>query len=265
MGARGRPDRESTTFGPDLHSRAGMFEYGGPRAKSQPRLRSEQAAALDRDRAEVEPWREVTTSGIQSLKGMRRELEPPCPRDRRRHPGWIPHPRGAGQKVGCQAEGGRPRMPALGSSRGRSAAEELAPARVSPCDVRDRGLPRRPTVAPADESVPEGRPPHGEPDEAGDGGGRGEPRSTFASFSPRPRTMQPTLLRPSRRAAATTAAQSSVRSSPSIFQTSASMPASWNSWIASTMCRAGASGRRPPRRPRAARAGPSRPAPGART
>src|SRR5882724_4104546 len=49
--------------------------------------------------------------------------------------------------------------------------------------------------------------------------------------------MQPTPARPARRAAATTATQSSVRSRPSIFQTSGSTPASWSSWIASTMWR----------------------------
>jgi len=50
--------------------------------------------------------------------------------------------------------------------------EELAPARVAPRHLRDRGFTRRAPVAPADERVPEGRPAHGEPDEARDPGCR---------------------------------------------------------------------------------------------
>src|SRR5262249_23897589 len=55
------------------------------------------------------------------------------------------------------------------------------------------------------------------------------PSCTFVSSSPRPRMMQPTLARPPRRAAATIFSQSARRSSPSIFHTSGSTPASCNS------------------------------------
>src|SRR5262249_6551384 len=61
--------------------------------------------------------------------------------------------------------------PAFGSLR-----EELAPARVAPCDLRTRRLGRRPAVPPADERVPERRPADREPDEAGDARGRRQPR-----------------------------------------------------------------------------------------
>src|SRR6185436_6172096 len=47
---------------------------------------------------------------------------------------------------------------------------------VAPRHLRDGGLARRATVAPADERVPARRPPHGEPHEAGDRGGGREPR-----------------------------------------------------------------------------------------
>ncbi len=88
--------------------------------------------------------------------------------------------RRAGRRL-CSA--GMPRR-ADDSPLGRSSTEGLAPARVSPCDVRDRRLARHPAVAPADEGVLEGRPPHREPDEADDRLGRSSARGLSAVSAP---------------------------------------------------------------------------------
>src|SRR6266403_1230922 len=77
---------------------------------------------------------------------------------------------------GSRRTGSRARAPRDGRSPIRyPLREKVAPARITPRDLRDGGFTRRAPVAPADERVPEGRPAHGEPDEAGDPGGRRQP------------------------------------------------------------------------------------------
>src|SRR5207247_9623019 len=56
----------------------------------------------------------------------------------------------------------------------------------APRDLRTRRLARRAPVPPADERVPEGRPSDREPDEAGDAGGRPQPRLDLRLVLPPP-------------------------------------------------------------------------------
>jgi hypothetical protein len=122
-----------------------------------------------------------------------------------------------------------------------SSPSRSAPARVlegtHPLDVAvsdgpDRLLARRLVVAQRGQRVPERGAADGEADEPRLRRRRAQPGDDAGFIGAAPENVQPTLSRPSRCAAVTTAAQSSRRSSPSIFQTSGSTPAFCNSLIA---------------------------------
>src|SRR5262249_37515199 len=88
------------------------------------------------------------------------------------------------------------------------------------------GLPRGLLITPEHKRLPEVGPTHGEAGEAWYPRRRRPPLPP--PFVPPPRMLQLTLPPPPRRAVATPFAQSSRRSSPSIFHTSGSTCASWS-------------------------------------
>ena len=147
------------------------------------------------------------------------------------------------QGLRCWAIAGRPwRRAGQGIGSGCSGCpartlEDVDPLAVAAGDLAHGVVTCDLAGTEVDAGVPEGGAADRETDEARHAGGDGQPVATFLSSSPRPRMMQPTLSRPPRRAAATTFLQSSALSSPSIFQTSPSTPASCNWWIAWTIRR----------------------------
>ena len=106
------------------------------------------------------------------------------------------------------------------------------PLDVAVGDSFDRLLARRLVVRSATNAFQNEVRPTAKPMNPGTGAAARSQAMRPASLEPRPRMMQPTLARPPRCAAVTTAAQSSRWSSPSIFHTSGSTPAFCNSLIA---------------------------------
>ena len=114
--------------------------------------------------------------------------------------------------------------------------EDVHPFPVAAGDLATAASRLDPAVLPVGQRVPEARPAHGEADEARHGRGGRQP---LRGPSRRPRRGPGRCSRRGRdrRAARPRrpCSQSSRRSSPSIFQTSGSTPASCSSWIACTI------------------------------